>query len=1039
MGPTGKKPSPHDANREDAGRPIDDDDHHRTLRSSDRPRLLFASQAPASSCSSLFFSLFRFDLFFSFFFFLPASPYRVGAVREKERLDRLSDTMARRCDAAPPMDAPGDGEHASLTDALPTEMVCRIVSLFRARPGDWMPLLLTSRAMAAACRATLDPASDRVHCGAGGAGPTLAARLVDRYAKDVPGVLDAYRCANASALLVEACRAGDLALTRTLLDGRDRWRVDVTYRNNRPLLECVRLNSAIGVQMLLATGRADPVDHPGAAHLGRCALHQKPACRRPDHPALCDACARGQPGGPWSDSDDDDDDDDDDDHVNDDGDGPHNAHRGGTYLDDYDDDPLADTEEDDDDMEDENVDVGDGRDPRIVGHEPARGDDVRAVPVGLAHAPAAVALAAHLHGGDGDFEVDYGALFDGQDDGDDDNDRDYEPHASVYANLVNEDEDDDDEIGESHGVCRNRGRDRGGDDGDDDRDNDEDEDGDEDGPESGDDKEVGGAGLWTDDRDDFNAAVDVRDDDDDGWGDEPRHEAVAWEGAADPATVPAHMLPAGSGGEHALAVRRADLARCVCRRGMTFAIVWIDDEGREIGGRAQGPASEPLWFLVCEDPTALVADGPLSFLTAHAHPPSRPAVPLWHGDDHLNANSADDASGSSGGGKNDHNRSGGGPAVVGRAIDMFVMDQGAADDPNRDANLDNDGDEEEDEMRAESIDQVEGGSQGSPMVFGDRAVSPAVFHGDDDTDDGADNASTHRREHGVERTTTPSEPHDTDAAAPGSVAVVEGQAALWIDGGGRVAARIPCTCASDGRPFYTQSMQRWCPLFWAALMSVGVLGQLLGHVGAATAADRPGAGAERRWACRPADVLMLAVAQMVVFSSVSHMASLSDLHAAALDLMLRAGAIDLAAHGDFLVAFAADRGCSEIIEMLVEYGGGAKGVIDVTAHGDLALRRALWRYVRLYRPASGAGARLEPEERSSRMCLYAAVLVALASAAGLDTGGMDPTDALMEPLDPGFVRALARRVYPGMTANEIGRLRLPPLRPHYPPPFTPPL
>ncbi|BCU03464.1 hypothetical protein [Pandoravirus japonicus] len=942
--------------------------------------------------------------------------------------------MARGGDAAPPTDASGDGEHASLTDALPTEMVCRIVSLFRARPGDWMALLLTSRAMAAACRATLDPASDRVHCGAGGAGPTLAARLVDRYAKDVPGVLDAYRCANASALLVEACRAGDLALTRTLLDGRDRWRVDVSYRHNRALLECVRLNSAIGVQMLLATGRADPVDHPGAAHLGRCALHQEPACRRPDHPALCDACARGQPGGAWSDSDDDDDDDDDDDHVNDDGDGPNEGHRG-TYLDDdYDDDPLADTDEDDDDMEDENVDDDDGRDPLTVNRESADGDDVRAAPVGPGHAPVAMMPTAHSHDGDGDFEVDYGALFDGEDDGGDD-DRDYEPHASVYANLV---DDDDDDIYESRGSHHNRGHDpsRGGDDGDKDED--------DDGPESDDDKEVAGAGLWTGDRDDFNTAVGVRDDDDGDWGDGPHHEAVAWEGAADPATAPAHILPAGSGGGHALAVRRADLARCVCRRGMTFAIVWVDDEGREIGGRAQGPASEPLWFLVCEDPTALVADGPLSFLTAHAHPPSRPPVPLWHGDDRLNADSADDASAD---GKNDHNGSGGGHAVVGRAIDMFVMDQGTTGDRNRDANLDNNGHDEGGEDRAERIDQTEGRSPGSSAPLGDRAVSPVAFHGDDDRgdnddDDGKNNgdaSTTHYREHGVERTATAFEPHAAAATAPGGVAVVEGQAALWIDGSGRVTARIPCTCASDGRPFYTQSMQRWCPLFWAALMSVGVLGQLLGHVGAATVADRPGSGVERRWACRPGDVLMLAVAQMVVFSSVSHMASLSDLHAAALDLMLRAGAIDLAAHGDFLVAFAADRGCSEIIEMLVEYGGGTKGLIDVTAHDDLALRRALWRYVRLYRPASGAGARLEPEERSSRMCLYAAVLVALASAAGLDTGGMDPTDALMEPLDPGFVRALARRVYPGMTANEIGRLRLPPLRPHYPPPFTPPL
>lgn len=947
--------------------------------------------------------------------------------------------MARGADAAPPMGALGDGEHTSLTDALPTEMVCRIVSLFRARPGDWMALLLTSRTMAAACRATLDPASDRVHCGAAGAGPTLAARLVDRYAKDVPAVLDAYRCANASALLVEACRAGDLVLTRTLLDGRDRWRVDVSYRHNRPLLECVRLNSAIGVQMLLATGRADPVDHPGAAHLGRCALHQEPACRRPDHPALCDMCARGQPGGPWSDSDDDDDDD----HANDDDDGPDDAHRG--YLDDYDDDPLADTDEDDDDGDDDGNDNDDGRDPRTTGQESADDDNVRAVPIGPGQAPTAMVPAAHSHGGDGDFEVDYGALFDGEDGGGD-NDRDYEPHASVYASLVDNDDDDDDDndIAESHRNHRNRdrGRIRGGDD-EEDEEEDEDEDDEEeedDGPESGDDKEVGGMGLWTGDRDDLAAAVDVRDDDDDnGWGDEPRHEAVAWEGAADPATAPAHILPAGSGSGHALAVRRANLARCVCRRGMTFAIVWIDDEGREIGGRAQGPASEPLWFLVCEDPTALVADGPLSFLTAHAHPPSRPAVPLWYRDDHLNANGADDTRG---GVNDDHNGADGGSAVVGRAIHMFAMGQGAPavdnGDRNRDANIPHDADDEGDDNKAESIDRVDGGSpiRETSTPSGDRVVGPAIFHADGGNDNS--DTSAHYDEHGDGRTAAPSEPPDAGATALGGVAVVEGQAALWIDGSGRVMARIPCTCASDGRPFYTQAMQRWCPLFWAALMSVGVLGQLLGHVGAATVADRPGAGAERRWACRPADVLMLAVAQMVVFSSVSHMASLSDLHAAALDLMLRAGAIDLAAHGDFLVAFAADRGCSEIIEMLVEYGGGTKGVIDVTAHGDLALRRALWRYVRLYRPAFGAGARLEPEERSSRMCLYAAVLVALASAAGLDTGGMDPTDALMEPLDPGFVRALARRVYPGMTANEIGRLRLPPLRPHYPPPFTPP-
>ncbi|QBZ80796.1 metallo-dependent hydrolase incomplete domain containing protein [Pandoravirus celtis] len=877
------------------------------------------------------------------------------------------------------MDRADDDERVSLTDALPTEMVCRIVSLFRPHPGDWMALLLTSRTMAAACRATLDPASDRVHWGANGTGPTLAARLVGRHAKDVPTVLDAYRCANASALLVEACRAGDLALMRVLLDGRAKWRVDVAYRHNRPLLECVRLNSAIGVQLLLATGHADPVDHPGAAHLGRCAMHDDPACRRPGHPGLCDACARGQPGGPWSDSDDDEDDDEDG------GDA-----YGGAYLDAYDDDPLADTDEGDEGDDDRE----DHHDPSPVDQQGVGDGSAHVLPAESGPMPAVAATTAvpivQPHGGggggDGDFEVDYDALFeiengDGEGSGDDDDgdDDDYEPHASVYASLVDDDENEDDTVDSRRGHKRAHGDD-------------------DDGQESGDD-EPGRASLWTGDD------LDDRINNDDGSNSEPRHEAVAWGGAADP-TAPAQVIPAGSNSnDHALAVRRADLARCVCRGGMTFAIVWIDDQGREIGGRVQGPVSEPLWFLVCEDPTALVADGPLSFLTAHAHPPDRATAPLWYGDDDGETASANE----------------------GHVADVSVATIPADHLKTDDATQDQDGDT----VNTNETPNQDDGDDGDTMVQGQEPFTPAdsVIN----TTVGNGIASQHEEGDGHQQAS----PDANNTGTNASVVAVGDHGFVRVDGHERSMMRVPCTCASGGRPFYTQAMERWCPLFWAALMSVGVLGQLLGHVCVEPPTGRPGAGMPaQRWACRPSDVLMMAVAQMVVFSSASRMASLSDIHATALDLILRAGAIDLAAHGDFLVAFAADRGCSEIIEMLVEYGGDA---IDVAAHNDLALRRALWRYVRLYRPAFGAGARLEPEERSSRMCLYAAALVALASAAGLDTGGMDPADALMEPLDPGFVRTLARRVYPGMTANEIGRLRLAPLRPHYPPPFTPPL
>lgn len=876
-----------------------------------------------------------------------------------------------------------DDERVSLTDALPTEMVCRIVSLFRPHPSDWMALLLTSRTMAAACRATLDPASDRVRWGANGTGPTLAARLVGRHAKDVPAVLDAYRCANASALLVEACRAGDLALMRVLLDGRAKWRLDVTYRHNRPLLECVRLNSAIGVQLLLATGHADPVDHPGAAHLGRCALHEDPACRRPGHPGLCDACARGQPGGPWSDSDDDDDEDEDDNG----GDA-----YGGTYLDAYDDDPLADTDEGDEG----DADREDHHDPSPVDQQGVGDGSAHVLPSGTGPMPVAVVTAVPIvqphgggggGGGDGDFEVDYDTLFEIENDddegsGDDDSgndDGDYEPHASVYASLVDDDENEDDTVGSRRGHKHVHG------DGDD-------------GQESGDD-EPGRASLWTGD--------DLDDRIKNGSDSEPRHEAVAWDGAADP-TAPAQVIPAGSNSNngHALAVRRADLARCVCRGGMTFAIVWIDDQGREIGGRVQGPASDPLWFLVCEDPTALVADGPLSFLTAHAHPPNCAAAPLWYGDDDGETVAI-------------HN---------GHVADVSVAAIPAGHTQTDNAVHGQDGDTDNSTNGADEItnlvedDDHRAITGQEPSALTDSMITTIV---------GNSMASQHEEGDGHQQAL----PDVNDTGTNASVIAVGDHGFGQVDGHGHAMMRAPCTCASGGRPFYTQAMERWCPLFWAALMSVGVLGQLLGHVGVEPPSGRPGTGMIQRWACRPADVLMMAVAQMVVFSSASRMASLSDIHAAALDLILKAGAIDLAAHGDFLVAFAADRGCSEIIEMLVEHGGG---VIDVAAHNDLALRRALWRYVRLYRPAFGAGARLEPEERSSRMCLYAAALVALASAAGLDTGGMDPADALMEPLDPGFVRTLARRVYPGMTANEIGRLRLAPLRPHYPPPFTPP-
>jgi hypothetical protein len=466
---------------------------------------------------------------------------------------------------------------------------------------------------------------------------------------------------------------------------------------------------------------------------------------------------------------------------------------------------------------------------------------------------------------------------------------------------------------------------------------------------------------------------------------------------------------------------------------MTFAIVWLDEQGREIGGRPQGPGSAPLWFLSCEDPRALVANGPLSFLVDRAQP-SVGSRAFSDGDD--------DNTGDNEGGSDDDDRvDDGKDDRVDEGVDdgrgvVFVMpeiNEGSTKLRDTDENV----------ADAPYAAQSEAGV---PWPTSDTPIGthqPIVaFAGSGDANDR------------VQALTDPqqAEPEATEQFGTASACIPDRQAQdpiandLPLPDGERAhrlssnrAHPTVCTCASGDRPLYTHAMERWCPLFWGALMSVGVLGQLLAHV---TAHELPGHDAPtpvaKRTACRAGDVLVLAVSQMIVFSSASHMGALSDIHAAALDLMLTADAIDLNAHGSFLLAFAADRGCSEVIEMLVAHGVDRGAPLDVSAHDDLALRRALWRYVRLYRPASGIGARLDPHERSSRMCIYAAALIALASAAGLDTGGMEPADAHLQPLDADFVRSIARRVYPGMAANDIGRLRLPPMRPHYPPPFTAP-
>lgn len=939
-------------------------------------------------------------------------------------------------------------EAVPLTDALPAEMLCKIVAFFRAHPSQWMALLLTSRAVAAAARTVLDPASDRVRSGANARAPTMAARLVAQYADAVPRVLDAYRCANASAVLVEACRAGNIALMRTLIVERARWRVDVAYRHNRALLECVRLHSAVGVQLLLATGEVDPTDYPGAAHAGRCAVHDGPACRRPDHPEPCGPCARGQQHGPWSDSDTDDEVDD-----------GENGDDYEAYIDLVDhSDPLADTDEEEDAAHGE----GDSwtrqrRAADIVGvdqHIGARSQSA----VTMADD---VVITAMFAPGDGDeddddnnhFGVDYEALFEHEmvpndgghgagvysavahrtsrrdawslDGGDDASDYDGRgrAHDNAEGEHGHERGADLPNPGASQGVSRAPTRRPAmanspvG----------------SDVPHHGDPLSVGPYahvyasisrdGAFSDDGSDGDVDCqdhyhgddgddtndgdgDDGDDDEDYYCDESDREqnrdqnkggARSWSMGTRTATTSDRQndTPEPTSSGHALAIRRAHLAQCICRRGMAFAIVWIDSDGREIGGRADERTADPLWFLVCDDPSALVADGPLSFLMNGGR--ARDLTPT-HGaafvsSDNETRNDADplrdtaiDAASAR---DND---------TVAETGSSVITDEtnGATDNDDHGGNVaENRQDADKGDGKGTSADAIGGRTT---AIAGDHEHRDGGHRDDDSHDQGQ--GESHRTVGIVARSM------GADAA--------------------RRLAQPACTCESQGRVAYSRAMERWCPLFWAALMSVGVLGQLLGHM----AAQPPEA---RRWACRFQDVLAMAASQIIVFSSASRMEALSDVHAAALDLALTSGGIDLAVHGDFLVAFAADRGCSDVVEMLVEYDA-----VDAGAHGDLALRRALWRYVRLYRPIQGAGAHLEPEERLNRMALYGATLIALAAAIGLDTGGMEPADAHMEPIDEGFVRSLARRVYPGLTPNDIGRLRLPPLRPHYPPPFARP-
>nr|UDO48033.1 hypothetical protein [Pandoravirus massiliensis] len=947
--------------------------------------------------------------------------------------------------AAPTIESHADGDGArldavSLTDALPAEMLCKVVAFFRAWPSQWMALLLTSRAVSAAAHTVLDPASDHVRSGPTARAPTLAARLVAQYAGAVPRVLDAYRCANASAVLVEACRAGNIALMRTLIAERARWRVDVAYRHNRALLECVRLHSAVGVQLLLATGEADPTDYPGAAHVGRCALHDEPACRRVDHPEPCDACARGQQHGPWSDSDTDDEVDGEDYEA---------------YIDIIDhSDPLAETDEDDMDQDPDESSM------RRRHHTDDRGNDnddqrIGAPPHRHALQPDSATVAQtdnHRDDEDDDnhFGVDYDALFE-HEAADNDNDNGAGVYGGVFHCASQRDAWSLDEVADDDLV------DEGEDDGDYEHE-DEHEDGrhgtDGDASDDGIKKALvrepsarvtraragssnmvgatamcasgsGGTDALSNDPDAHVYASIAREDDNSSDADDRDGHDYAGDEQGDQTAYAATSSSAQAGrpaaGEsaangHALAIRRAHLAQCICRRGMAFAIVWIDGNGREIGGRADSRTADPLWFLVCDDPSALVANGPLSFLMnggrARDLTPARGAAFVSsHRDtadddiDHTHDIIADMCvANKDGGGSNEDENDDDGPAA-------FAGTDNAVGDT------------------TETIDGVD-------TVSGD--------HNDDDDDNNNDygngdsEANSGRRQGSAGDTTTgnatyahtppgigdhhgPDDRHED--AAHGTPEVV---LRTRDTNGPHRALQQVCTCGSQGRAAYSRAMERWCPLFWAALMSVGVLGQLLGHVAAVPPESR-------RWACRFQDVLAMAASQIIVFSSASRMEALSDVHAAALDLALTSGGIDLAVHGNFLVAFAADRGCSDVVEMLVEYDA-----VDAGAHGDLALRRALWRYVRLYRPIQGAGARLDPEERLNRMALYGATLIALAAAIGLDTNGMEPADAHMEPIDEGFVRSLARRVYPGLTPNDIGRLRLPPLRPHYPPPFARP-
>jgi hypothetical protein len=911
------------------------------------------------------------------------------------------------------------GAQPTLTDVMPPEMLCSIVSLLQPHPKVWGSLMLTNRAMAEACRACLDPLSDRVRCRApdGGAAATttttttttnvatLASHMVEHHSDVVPRVLDSFPCANGSAALAAACRAGDVRLARRLLANRRAWRVDPAYRNNRPMLQCVRLNDPVGLEQLLATGEVDPTDHPGASRVcWWCPVHGH--CRVDPDGVAVRASHDGERRDAVLSFDTDDEDDDDD---NDDGPDAGGAESG----DDEDDgaDPFVDTDEENGVHDDDGDDGDDGDGGRA--NDTNGGRSLHRPP---SHGPSA----SYQSNADEDAQFDLAII-------DDADDPDYvDPGDALDDDNDDGDneDDDDDRTGDREGrtstdeddlpIARRRTRRRIVIDDDDDDGDDGDDDDAAGLDERGNDRiEVtvsdGQRRVWRDGgaggslqrgpiADIMARAPDDRSptmEDGDGRQQSatqgadtldfsdlvaswlarraPAHGAAAAGTGSPPPPPPLHgapvalpPLPLTHQRGHVLTARRVH-EPCVCGgdAGAAFALGWMGSDGRETTGRSDG---RPLWFLVCREPGRADADCPLDFLvreSRHDAPPGGPtASPQTPAavDVLATASCAPSSSSSS-------SSSTPPPATPPSVLPAPPPPPSSAPSPSP--------------SFADAVRARDAPATGVPRPRG------AIGGGDDDDDESL------------------------------------------------------CTCATRGRPLYTASMERWCPLFWAALMSTSVLGQLLGYIERHSDDGTDGGERERdpdaksptgrRWACDPSAVLMLAVSQMIAFSSAAQMGALTEAHAQSLDAMLVAGTLDLAAHGDFLVAFAADRGCADVVQMLA-----TEEAVDIARHDDLALRRAVWRYVRLCHPEQGRTEHLDRDERAHRLCLYGATLVALAAACDIDTDGMEPTDAYVQPLRGAFVRRLAARVFPGLCAKEIARLRLPPMRPQYPPPFCPP-